>query len=596
MDLVDLDIPRLPERGANAVMDRDEDRDEDRALDLVEDRDLINNQNLVSDSEKYSREYSRESEKYLREIRNDMTRLMYSKDGACSNIALDACDATPGCKYYPSDSPGGEGCFFDSELMQAYADLVCTKLKSENRLDLQRLAKYYGLDITGLSKDVICKLIGDEISTDLTPDSGGTTELQKQLLEDPGTNEILENARAGNWSMSTAIEKLREYFRKWKAMDYVKALLLALIVVGIVAAAVRTVPYAVKSSQSTNKYIDRYSPARTFSPPEIREAQREMINFRNQVPGVKGGPITCFISDETQLKLVQSALEVKLDYCTPKTAQDLFSDSLELPAQKPQQQSWWEWIFGRVEELTKPLLIAAPPETKPEVQQLIQHLRKHGTNWNARELPKLVKTIALDGQLQFVKILLNDIITEVIPKNRKMTDITDFKKTGLIIGQQLCGLGAFRNPLETIAGPAGARFSEENLSHCGIYIGNGLVWEVGGGEFTQFEYLPENQLTTAGISSLGDWSYDKIYVITTPDDADPNVVAERLARLIKVTGPMPYSIVWRNCQTLANFVTFGTKFSQPEGVMYIGVGAVTVLGLSIRKLGQWALQKIRGNR
>jgi hypothetical protein len=326
--------------------------------------------------------------------------------------------------------------------------------------------------------------------------------------------------------------------------------------------------------------------------------------------------VVCFIPENLRNNLIKKALET--EFCKPQNLEELFTDSLQLPsslyakfkgvlagATTAVSESVAHYtpiivkntattaatVMSNIRELVSPV---NTPTTK--INNLVKHLITYKTNWNSPEhpLPDELRHAAIDIQLDYIRVLLNDIIVGFDQNsNVKLTDTDDFKKTGLIIGQQICGLGAFKNPLETIAGEVGGKFSEENLSHCGIYVGNGLVWEVGGGEYTQFENVRDNQETTAGLSSLADWSYNKVYVITTPDDANPIIVAERLARLISVTGTLSYNIIWRNCQTLANFITFGTKFSQPEGGIYLAVTAVTVLVLNVKKLGNWALQRFR---
>ena len=142
-----------------------------------------------------------------------------------------------------------------------------------------------------------------------------------------------------------------------------------------------------------------------------------------------------------------------------------------------------------------------------------------------------------------------------ILKNISKKSTLEIDKYGLIPGQQIFYGGAFKL---------------EQLTHHGIYIGNGFVAEVGSGSNACRQVTRSNLHKfldqVFGLSPLEDFAKraeergSKIYIIETEDDTNPKSVSQRFERMKEILGCWDYFLN-ENCQSAANYVTFGQRTS-----------------------------------
>jgi len=159
-----------------------------------------------------------------------------------------------------------------------------------------------------------------------------------------------------------------------------------------------------------------------------------------------------------------------------------------------------------------------------------------------------------------------------LPRNYK-----DLKDWGMLPGQQIYYGGAF---------------GVSALTHHGIYLGDGVVLEVGQGPKACKKVsrnIPQFKDQMFGLSTLTNFARraqrqnSAIYILDTPEDSDPDVIIRRLKRANELMGCWDYNILWNSCQSAANYVSFGVRESPQAdaviaGARWIVVGA-GVLGV-----------------
>jgi len=167
------------------------------------------------------------------------------------------------------------------------------------------------------------------------------------------------------------------------------------------------------------------------------------------------------------------------------------------------------------------------------------------------------------------------------PKNYK-----DLKKWGMLPGQQLYYGGAF---------------GRQELTHHGIYVGDGVVLEVGQGP-QQCKKVARNTLgfkdQMTGLSTLTNFARraekqgSPIYILSTPEDDDRDTIIRRLERAEEVIGCTDYNILWTNCQHIANYITFGVRESLQSAMVFQGARWIVIRGGALAALiNGWMLLK-----
>jgi hypothetical protein len=148
-------------------------------------------------------------------------------------------------------------------------------------------------------------------------------------------------------------------------------------------------------------------------------------------------------------------------------------------------------------------------------------------------------------------------------------EIANFAKDkdyGLIVGQQIYYTGGF---------------NQEMITHHGVYIGNGLVYEVSMGPKSCKFKLPDNPFNSVtdklfnpfgqvvGLATIENFAkraikqHSKLYVVETSQDDNPDIIIGRL-KMMKDFGKWTYDPFNNNCQSAANSVTFGVFNKSPE--------------------------------
>ncbi|MDR3542368.1 MAG: hypothetical protein P4L69_15615 [Desulfosporosinus sp.] len=169
----------------------------------------------------------------------------------------------------------------------------------------------------------------------------------------------------------------------------------------------------------------------------------------------------------------------------------------------------------------------------------------------------------------------------------------DYKTYGILPGQELCHSGAFTGPMlrrlfgsetyvELASGQREPSSIKERIGkflagakHCAIYLGAGMVAEVGG---TFLIPKPSYKGYLGGmvqrfcISTLADFK-DRaenttgagLIVLSSGVDYRVDVVLARLYRALHVIGdPLTYTMITANCQYYSGYVAYGTYWSQNQ--------------------------------
>lgn len=159
---------------------------------------------------------------------------------------------------------------------------------------------------------------------------------------------------------------------------------------------------------------------------------------------------------------------------------------------------------------------------------------------------------------------------EALAPGANLTQYSDFQNWGLVPGQQLFYGGAFGIP---------------DLTHHAIYVGDGVVLEVGSGPLA-CKRVRRAMLSfkdqMVGLSTLVNFAEravkqrSEVNVVVTPEDNDPAVAADRLRRAASVLGCWDYDAVANNCQSAANYISFGIR-ATAQGDAVLRTARVVVL-------------------
>ena len=182
-----------------------------------------------------------------------------------------------------------------------------------------------------------------------------------------------------------------------------------------------------------------------------------------------------------------------------------------------------------------------------------------------------------------------EFIGETIERLRRRGDkLVRQDRWGIIPGQQIYYGGAF---------------GVSTLTHHGIYIGDGLVFEVGQGPKLckkDGRNILKFKDQMAGLSTLEDFAQraiklgSDIVVLQTPRDQHYTSVTRRLRRAEEIAGCWDYNIIQHNCQAAANYVSFGVYNSEQANKI---IKAARVLVVSISSLASlvafWKSKKVK---
>ncbi len=160
------------------------------------------------------------------------------------------------------------------------------------------------------------------------------------------------------------------------------------------------------------------------------------------------------------------------------------------------------------------------------------------------------------------KQYVESVIDAVEKTSIRPRDYKDFKVWGILPGQQIYYGGAF---------------GISSLTHHGIYLGDGVVLEVGQGP-QKCKKVSRNTLSfkdqMVGLSTLTSFARraqkqgSNIYILNTTNDGDPDTIIRRMKRALEVMGCWDYNILLGSCEHVANFISFGVHESvQSEAVV-----------------------------
>lgn len=160
---------------------------------------------------------------------------------------------------------------------------------------------------------------------------------------------------------------------------------------------------------------------------------------------------------------------------------------------------------------------------------------------------------------------------EELPPDADLTQFADFRNWGLLPGQQLSYGGAFGIP---------------DLTHHAIYVGDGVVLEVTAGpkackRVARATLIPmKDQIV--GLSTLVNFAQraqkknSDVHIIVTPEDSQPATAIERLQRAHTVVGCWDYDALINNCQSAANFISFGLNATAQGDAILRGARVVVL--------------------
>jgi hypothetical protein len=215
-------------------------------------------------------------------------------------------------------------------------------------------------------------------------------------------------------------------------------------------------------------------------------------------------------------------------------------------------------------------------------------IKKLSTGTNVGELEEAIRDISeLSGDycdigLTMEREYLESTIAAVEESPYDPKNFEDLKKWGMLPGQQIYYGGAF---------------GVQDLTHHGVYVGDGVVLEVGQGP-QQCKKVARNTLgfkdQMTGLSTLTNFAKraekqgSPIYILTTPEDSDRETIVRRLERAQEVIGCTDYNILLTNCQHIANYITFGVRASLQSAVVFQGAQWIAIGGGALAALiGGW---------
>lgn len=165
--------------------------------------------------------------------------------------------------------------------------------------------------------------------------------------------------------------------------------------------------------------------------------------------------------------------------------------------------------------------------------------------------------LGIQNERQFIQDVISDIERN---GGNNLADTEDFKKWGLLPGQPIFYRGAF---------------GTQYLSHYGVYVGKGIVAEVGMGPGAcgkalemKSSLIAKQKAQSTGLNTLEDFvtrgrggpsGREEIIFISSPDDAKKETAIERLKRIPNFIGEMSYNALTNNCEGFANAVAFGME-------------------------------------
>ena len=210
--------------------------------------------------------------------------------------------------------------------------------------------------------------------------------------------------------------------------------------------------------------------------------------------------------------------------------------------------------------------------TLPPLLELPELSNKHSEIESWKTLPLSDYKITNMEKLQHTKKYIEDVLKE--DSDWRKSD--DYKKYNLIPGQQISYHGGFRSIV-------GDKISSY-LHHYGIYIGDGLVYELAPESENKDERFGPK--ISRGISRLTDFirranNNGSSITVTShkkQDDIDPNIIRERIMRAIEESNePLQTQLVlYGNCESLANYISYGS-FETKQGELILKIFGVSIV-------------------
>lgn len=210
--------------------------------------------------------------------------------------------------------------------------------------------------------------------------------------------------------------------------------------------------------------------------------------------------------------------------------------------------------------------------TLPPLPELPELSNKHSEIESWKTLPLSDYKITNMEKLQDTKKYIEDVLKE----NSDWRKSDDYEKYNLIPGQQISYHGGFRSIV-------GDKISSY-LHHYGIYIGDGLVYELAPESENKDERFGPK--ISRGISRLTDFiqranNNGSSITITShknQNDSDPNIIIERIKRAIEESNePLQTQLVlYGNCESLANYISYGS-FETKQGELILKIFGVSIV-------------------
>lgn len=188
--------------------------------------------------------------------------------------------------------------------------------------------------------------------------------------------------------------------------------------------------------------------------------------------------------------------------------------------------------------------------------------------------------------LKMLEDLIKDIQKSFLEnkKFKSYRETKDYKKYSLIPGQQIAYGGAF---------------GFQQLKHYGIYLGNGLVYELAPqSENKSKRYGPEISVGLSNIENFASLSIGKkshIYVFDYKKIETDNkkTIKDRLERVRKFTKKYRLRnkqlLVYGNCESVSNYISYGKyRTSQGESILT----AISSISILLYKGGKYIIKKL----
>lgn len=428
----------------------------------------------------------------------------------------------------------GAGECTDSDLLSQFIDAVCDPRFLKQTLgprEARNIAKFFGYTVQEFNKEQWVEVSKRELCTKLRTDARrirkATTSsepwealgMSKKAYDELVAFAAIQYARGK--TLPSTLDSIRKYATK---KNLYRGVRLSAVLLAVVLAAATLVP--------------EFNPA---GPKAVVGTPAELKLFREGSLDIEAVPTEQFQFEESALnpritdpQLVQNSILDKFD------SQMLMSGDVSIDPLKDTISS----------------------------QELTAELGRTAEILSDKELCEF----GVDLELGFLEATLASL-EDSLKDSDNLTDFSDFKNWGLLPGQQLYYGGAF---------------GVQGLTHHAIYLGDGVVLEVGSGPKACKTSVDRNNLLSfknqmVGLSTIPDFvrravkNKSPVHIVSTPQDADLETVSRRLSRAREVVGCWDYNAITNNCESVANYISFGVRQSK-QSEMIVQIARLITIG------------------